>query len=241
MGQIMLKMAKNMRKNLILALCLSFSLLAASAAMASTVTLVGGGATYGGFYVGPIGATLDGTAISGGIACVDVGSESYLNAPFGVTIGTLQPLNLINPRFGATPAAIVKYEEAAWLLGQISSNSAQAAPIQFAVWDIFNADGVDQLLGSGRDKTLENYWLNQVSKINPDDYNFSSVSIYTPTTLNPYGAANQEFMSVGAINFASSGNAVPIPPSFVLLGTALLALAGLSHRKKAALVRGDKQ
>ena len=42
-----------------------------------------------------------------------------------------------NARYGSNTTAILKYEEAAWLLGQIPSHSTQVGEIQFAMWRIY--------------------------------------------------------------------------------------------------------
>ena len=73
--------------------------------------------------------------------------------------------------------------------------------------------------------------LAQAGGINPNNYNFSSVCIYTPTGAY---VSNQEFMSGGA-------TPAPIPPSFLLLATGLLALALLGYGKKAGILREDRK
>ena len=175
-------------KRILLAFCLIVLLAAALPASAdTTVTLTGnysGLPTYAGAYVGPIPTTLDiysptPSPIPGGMTCLDVANTSYFGTTWGVNISTLQPLNMTNAKFGSDGAAILKYEEAAWLLGQIPSNFSQVGEIQFAIWNIFNQDGVDAHFGTaGRDITEENKWMELAAEINPSHYNFSSVLIY---------------------------------------------------------------
>lgn len=242
----MLQIVKKMRQILILALCSAMSLVAASSAMASTVTIansLSGLTYYDGEYCGKIGATLDGsTAISGGMACVDISKHSYLGYTIGVNISTLQPTDMTNARFGSDSATIIKYEEAAWLLGQIPSHAAQTGEIQFAIWRLFDP-GYTFLANADRTAVtiaLEDSWMGQAQAalIIPQNYDFSSVRIYTPTA--DY-ASNQEFMSGAAISRTTTGSNTPIPASFLLLGSGLLGLGLLSRRKKAALVRGDQK
>jgi hypothetical protein len=216
-----------MRKILIFGLCVAIALVAATAAMATTVTLGGssGVPQYAGVYVGPIGGTLDGaTEISGGIMCVDVASTSYFGSKIEVTISTLEPQDMKNARFGWDEKAIFKYEEAAWLLGQIPFNPNQVGELQFAVWRIFDQTYVDAHFKSAkRDIEAENSWMKMAAAINPKDYDFSSVCIYTPTADYKN---NQEFMSGGAA-------AVPVPSALLLLGAGLVRLVAYERRKRA--------
>ncbi|MCX5893800.1 MAG: hypothetical protein NTW80_12685, partial [Deltaproteobacteria bacterium] len=258
----MLKIVKKMKKILILGLGSAMLLVAASAAMASTVTLTndyGNLSQYAGAFVGPIPTTLDintptSTPIPGGMTCVDISQNSYFGATWTVNVSTLDPTNINSARHGSDAAALFNYEEAAWLLGQIpslSSNptqaqiaarSAQVGAIQFAIWDIFNPGGVDTHFGATRDKTAEISLLAQAATAasNPGSYDFTSVRIYTPINItdspNDANASNQEFMSGTVISAShTSGNQAPIPASFVLLASGLLGLGLLSRRKKAAV------
>lgn len=235
-----------MKKILILGLCITISLVTASSALAEMVTIPTIGNMpqwpYAGEYVGPIGATLDGTEIKGGIACVDITKNTGVPSSFGVTISTLQ--DMTKARHGSDAATIVKYEEAAWLLGQIPSytgqagQAAQVGAIQFAMWKLFDPNIVnDKLKNYSEALSAVNSWWGLATAINPQNYDFSSVRIYTPTAAY---ASNQEFMSGGTINRSFTGNAVPIPASFVLLASGLLGLGMLGYKKKAVLVRREK-
>jgi hypothetical protein len=219
-----------MRKPLLmLSLCIAISLVAAISAIASTVTITsdsGSVPQFANTYVGPVGGTLDGTtAISGGIACVDIASTSFFGSTIGVTINTLQPLNMTTARYGSNDAAILKYEEAAWLLGQIPSHATpdQVGNIQFAIWRIFNNDYVNAHYTNFSDSDLaaQISWLEQAAAINPTLYDFSSVVIYTPTSAY---ASNQEFMSGAATH-------VPVPSTVLLLGSGLVGLCLLRRKR----------
>ena len=222
-----------MKKIMILGLCIALSLVAAISAMADTVTLGGssGVPQYAGVYVGPLGATLDDTtAIGGGIACLSVGNTSYFGSTFGVNINTLQPLNMTTARYGSDAAAIFKYEEAAWLLGQIPTHSTQVGEIQFAMWRIFDQAYVTaHFTSADRNIAVEDSWLVQAAAINPINYDFSSVRIYTPTSAY---ALNQEFMSGGATPAPVS--AVPVTPTILLVGSGLVGLVGLRWTRRQA-------
>jgi hypothetical protein len=213
-GNIMKIGGKVMRKILILSLCIAMSLLGAISAMADTVTLTsdyGHVPQYGGDYVGPAGATLNGTSIQGGITCLDSAHVSYFGSSWGVNVYTLA--DVASARFFST-FGVLRYEQAAWLNSQISANPGQVGVIQFAIWDTFNPGfSVDAGVIS---------WLAKAQGINPSNYDFSSFIIYTPT--GDY-ASNQEFMSGGA-------SPVPLPPTVLLLGSGLLGLVALGWRRK---------
>jgi hypothetical protein len=236
----MLTIVKKMRTILILGFCMVMSLVATTAAMADTVTLattLSGLVYYDGEYCGNIGATLNGTtdSISGGMACVDISKNSYTGSTIGVTISTLQPSDMTNARFGSDAATILKYEEAAWLLGQIPANSDQTGEIQFAIWRLFDP-GFAFKANADRNIALEDTWLAAALAIDPNNYDFSSVRLYTPTAAY---ASNQEFMSGAAIYLSNPGNPAPtpIPGSVLLLATGLLALVALRLSRKAVPVK----
>ena len=183
-------------------------LLCASPAHADTLTLISGSANDGQYYVGPLTASLNGQAIPGGITCLDTGHESYLGTSWQVAVHRLPDVA------GTMFADLLKYQEAAWLLSQFAGNPGQIIQIQYSIWDIFHP-------GSYTDTGT---WLTQAQGINPADYNFASVVIYTPVGT---GIGNQEFMSGGA-------SKVPLPATWLLLGSGLL---GMMIAKKRG--RGD--
>jgi hypothetical protein len=232
-----------MRIFLILGFCTAMSLVAAASAMADTVTIgssLDGLVHYDEEYCGKIGATLNGTTdqISGGMACVDISQNSQTGATITVSISTLQPSVMTNARFGSDAAGIFKYEEAAWLLGQMPSHADQVGEIQFAIWRIFEPDHV---YSPSSDRTaatiaIEDSWMNLAAKINPQDYDFSSIRIYTPTNITEANALNQEFMS-GAAEPAHA----PIPASALLLASGLVGLGVLRFRKKEDPDKGRPQ
>ena len=194
--------------HLITLLCL---LLCVSPAGADTLTLISGSANDGQYYVGPLTADLNGSPIPGGVTCLDTGHESYLGTTWPVAVHTLDPQNMTGAMFGSDPPAILKYEEAAWLLSQFQGNPGQVVQIQHAVWDLFHP-GYSGDVGT---------WLTAAEAINPANYSYASVVIYTPVGA---GVGNQEFMSGGT-------SKVPLPPTVVLLGTGLIGIWGIRKWK----------
>ncbi|MBA4419157.1 MAG: hypothetical protein C0392_14810 [Syntrophus sp. (in: bacteria)] len=177
-------------------------------------TMVG---TYGGYYVGPIQGNITGSAQTGFI-CNDYITPTSVPNNFQVYVGTLSPVDLSHAKFATnpsyTPEQLFKYQEAAWLLGQMkpfvaAHDTTNVGLIQFAIWSIFNPSTPDKGQGS---------WLTAASQINPNNLDFSSVRIYSATNT-----ANQEFMS-------GSASPVPLPPSVLLLAPGLLGLVVLRKR-----------
>jgi hypothetical protein len=221
-----------MRKMWIVGIGVATLLLAAVPAMATTInfTNLNSVPQYAGEYVGPLQATLDSAAISGGVACVDIAHTTYVPSSYAVNISTLNPVNMSTARFGSDAAAILKYQEAAWLLGQIQNHSTEVGVIQFATWKIFNPAYVDTWIpGHGGDIDAVNSWVAQAEAINPANYDFSSVRIYTPTAAS---ASNQEFMS-GVAGPVYGASPVPVPGSVLLLGTGLLGLLMLRKTRRS--------
>ena len=219
-------------KRMLFALCLTLSLAVAMPVWATdTLDLysIGSGPygtiTYGGDYVGPIGAGLNGgSAIPGGATCLDITTETYVPTSYAVTVDTLVPVNLTNVKFWqGNPNQLFYYEEAAVLIGEMASNPSQIGEIQYAIWRIMDPSAPSSGMGPA-DIAIENYWIAWAAGINPAQWNFSSVDIYTPT---PNPASNQEFMTGAATS------AVPIPAAVWLLGSGLLGLVGVRRRSKS--------
>ena len=216
------KAASYVQKILIYGLCIGLLIFYAISAKADMLSIpggVGGMPYYGNEYVGPIGANLGGNSISGGITCLDINTSTTVpNSGFNVFVGTLSQVDLSHAKFGSSSDSLFKYQEAAWLNGQmaLTQNQGQIGAISFAIWRLFAPNASS---GSGGDLTAENSWMSQAAQINTKLYDFSSVKIYTATNT-----VNQEFMS-------GKASPVPIPAGVWLLGSGMAALVALRRRK----------
>jgi hypothetical protein len=169
--------------------------------------------TFAGYYVGPVSGNLNGGPQMG-FVCDDFATETYVPSSFPVHVSTLA--DLTQTKFGGQPGALFKYQEIGWLLGQMNSHPSQVGPIQFAVWSIFTPStppepGVQD-------------WITAAAAINPSDWDFSSVRIYTATTTR-----NQEFVTGGSTS-------VPEPAVILLFASGLIGLGlfrGKCGRKPA--------
>jgi hypothetical protein len=164
--------------------------------------------TFGGYYVGPVSGNVNGGSQLG-FVCDDFSTTTYVPSSFAVHVSTLA--DLTQTKFGGQTGALFKYQEVAWLLDQMSSNPSQVGPIQFAVWSIFTP--------STPAKPGAQDWLNAAASINPVDWDFSSVRIYTATTTH-----NQEFIT-------GQTTSVSEPAAILLLCSGLIGL-GLFHGRR---------
>ncbi|MCX5811634.1 MAG: PEP-CTERM sorting domain-containing protein [Proteobacteria bacterium] len=170
--------------------------------------------TYNGYYVGGVGGNINGGHTMS-FYCNDFSTTTYVPSSFAVAVSTLSDLS--QTKFGGTPNALSRYQQAGWLISQMELNPSQVGPIQYALWSVFNSS-TPSPPGAAN-------WLSAASSINPAQFDFSSVRVYTATNT-----VNQEFISGGA-------HALPEPSIILLLSLGLGCLVLVKRRlqKKTAL------
>lgn len=165
--------------------------------------------TYGGYYVGPAGASWQSKAAGWefDIICNDFSSTTYVPSSFPVIVSDFNDLS--NTRFIAQGG--LKYQQAAWLVNQMYANMGNGTAvgqIQYAIWELFNST-----------KTPDNYggWYAAALAADLTNYDFSAFRILTPTGS---GASNQEFIT-----------RVPEPFGGIILMAGVLGI-GLCYRRR---------
>ena len=186
-------------------------------------------ATAYGYYAGPVGGNINGN-LNGPtqFVCDDFKDTSYVPSSIPVVGSTLA--NLSSTYYGSQTNALFGYQEAAWLMSQM--NSTNVGDVQAAIWDIFSPAAIPVNAGIQS-------WLTAANNINPNNYDFSSFVIWTPTANDP--RRDQEFLS--GEGTPAVGTAVPEPGILMLLGFGMVALGfikvGLRRNMKVAkLVAG---
>ena len=138
--------------------------------------------TFNGYYVGPVTGNING-GYAMSFYCNDFTTTTYVPNSFAVAVSTLSDLS--QTKIGGTTDATFRYQEVSWLISQMESNPAQVGAIQFAAWSIFTS--------STPVVPEAAQWVTAANSIDPTQFDFSSVRIYTATDTK-----NQEFMGGGA-------------------------------------------
>jgi hypothetical protein len=186
-----------------------------------------GSVTAFGYYVGPFVGTI--TSDPGrpvvDLFCVDVLNQIKWGHDWTANISNLGGGNLSLTRHGNAKA--VNYKKAAWLSTQFKAPGVtvtQYGGIQLAMWNLLNP-------GAPFGGAAETTWLTAADDWYDDGgwrtFDFSTFYVVTDTGAvgRKVGGGTQEFLVTGPV-------VTPEPGTWILLGTGLLAIAGL------AVVRG---
>ena len=198
---------------------------------AETLTLLGvGGQNAGGVYVYPYNFSVDGSAQSTALMCIDLNREVTVGESWNITTQGI-----------SNSASDTAFREDAWLFLQFGNSDPQTnaaytnAEIQFAAWDVLDASGIsaNASYASAFDST-SSYLVNQAMAAanNTSLYAsglFNQFTIYAPTsdTTGWTDGTPQRFIG-------ESAAVTPEPSGLLLFGTGLVAVAAFAVRRRTA-------
>jgi hypothetical protein len=208
------------------------ALCVAPSALADTsITLTGAGSNpVDGVYVGPYYATVNGVANTP-VICDDFADEVFINESWAAVSPSGTIASPTGALFAGQTNSGQEYNAMAFLAEQLFSlspsdptYSADAAKLQYAIWDIFDPTGVSSYLTS-IDPTLLASATSDATSALAGTYSatqFSNLSILTPAVGSQPEADGrpQEFIVE-----------TPEPATFAMLGIGLLMLGLLARRK----------
>jgi hypothetical protein len=175
-------MTKTLRVLLVASAAVVLFLAPAAFADRASMTLTGAGSNIlNNVYIGPYTVTIGTTSTP--VICDDYADESYIPESWTANVSTLSNLTSTNH-----PGKRTLYDEVAYLTLELLTapkNSLQAAEIQYAIWDVFDAQAFTDLKNfSVTDYNAANWYLTDAQA------NYSSLTtaqlagflIYTPNT-----------------------------------------------------------
>jgi hypothetical protein len=161
------------------------------------------GANDGYYYVSPYTGTMNyGTsnAQTVGLFCDDINNDVSIGQVWTANVTNLVSGNLSNTRYGSginpnysnPTAALMLYEQGAWLVSQFGSHTSDYVSLQYALWDLMSP-GAEPTNYAGSDGIMVSQWLTWAAS-NYNQINPANFEIITNVGPLQYKGQVQEFI-----------------------------------------------
>jgi len=217
----------------------------ASMSMADTVSMklvnvgpgtAGGPNSAGGVYVYPYYFSINNSQTLTALICDSFDNEVAVGEHWTATVTALSAnAGMMTPLASTGLTKMQAYDEAAWLLSQLSGTPSQstAASVNFAIWGLFSQNALNS---AAYTSTGAAAWKTQADTIVPTLASsfFDNFSVYTPQSgTQSQGGLPQEYIGYtpGNPHNPNSPPSVPEPASLLMFGTGLMSVSGLIRSK----------
>jgi hypothetical protein len=191
--------------------CLAILSTIAMTAKADTLTLVSASAQSGGEYIQPYQFSLNGSATTIGLMCMDLNRE--------ITFGETWNVSEVSV------TSSTAYEEEAYIYSQIGGGTYTDSDVQWAAWSLF--DSTDVQSRSQNTTNVEDLLAAAQAAVAgglPDSF-YSNYVLYIPTD-------DQAGWTDGIPQeFIGTASPVPEPTTLLMMGSGLMGMAGVVRRR----------